>query len=161
MNITSIATAIAIREMGCEKIDTIEDRILLQKKVYIAQELGLPLGYGYSWYIHGPYSPDLTTAIYQIVPEGFESISEHNFKPQYADIISKVNLLDSYRNSLGLKLTTVQWYELLASLLYWSKENPNKRYIVDKLKESKPQFSLEEVNSAYYIYEKFHNEQKL
>ena len=42
------------------RIDTFEDRLILQKAVYLAQAAGVHLGYYYHWYLHGPYSPSLT-----------------------------------------------------------------------------------------------------
>ena len=83
MNNSQIATAVAIRDLNCYSLETIDDRILLQKKIYLAQDIGLPLGYGYSWYIHGPYSPDLTAAAYQIIPEEITAIENHSFREPY------------------------------------------------------------------------------
>ena len=56
MNTSQIATAIALRDLQCSSLETIDDRILLHKKIYIAHGIGLPLGYGYTWNIHGLYS---------------------------------------------------------------------------------------------------------
>lgn len=42
------------------KIDIFEDRLIMQKAVYLAQAAGVNLGYYYHWYLHGPYSPSLT-----------------------------------------------------------------------------------------------------
>jgi len=42
------------------QISTFEDRLILQKAVYLAQAAGVNLGYYYHWYLHGPYSPSLT-----------------------------------------------------------------------------------------------------
>src|SRR5207253_2671703 len=35
-------------------------RLIIQKTVYLLQVFGFALGYRFSWYIYGPYSPDLT-----------------------------------------------------------------------------------------------------
>jgi len=47
-----------------EKLDislkTLEDRKILQKKIYFLEQLGLKLGYDFGFYIYGPYSSDLT-----------------------------------------------------------------------------------------------------
>jgi len=48
------------------QINTFEDRLILQKAVYIAQSAGVNLGYYYQWYLHGPYSPSLTRDEYAI-----------------------------------------------------------------------------------------------
>jgi uncharacterized protein YwgA len=42
------------------KIKTFQDRLIMQKAVYIAQSAGINLGYFYHWYLYGPYSPSLT-----------------------------------------------------------------------------------------------------
>ena len=41
-----------------------EDRLRLQKYVYIMERLGLDLGYSFSGYLRGPYSPDLADDYY-------------------------------------------------------------------------------------------------
>ncbi|MFB0523988.1 MAG: hypothetical protein ACETVZ_00480 [Phycisphaerae bacterium] len=51
------------------KIDTFEDRLILQKAVYLAQAIGVNLGYYYQWYLHGPYCPSLTRDEYAVAGE--------------------------------------------------------------------------------------------
>lgn len=156
MNNSQIATAVALRDLKCYSIDTIDDRILLQKKIFLAQDIGLPLGYGYSWYIHGPYSTDLTTVAYQIVPEGCESIEKHHFKEIYANMINKVNALENGEILSNLKMSVVQWYELVASIAYWYKRgNKCEKAIIDKIKHTKPQFTEEQTSVAYKSYVEF------
>jgi uncharacterized protein YwgA len=41
-------------------MSTFGSRIKLQKLVYILKSLGIHFGYDFTWYIYGPYSPDLT-----------------------------------------------------------------------------------------------------
>ena len=147
MNNSYIATAVAIRDLNCFTLETINDRILLQKKVYLAQDIGLPLGYGYSWYIHGPYSTDLTAVAYQIIPEGDASIENHSLKEPYASMIEKVN-------SIGV----VQWYELIASIAYWHKRGYNtEEKIIEKIHTTKPQFTEEQTKAGYSTYIDFKN----
>jgi len=42
------------------KVGIFEDRLIMQKAVYLAQAAGVHLGYYYHWYLHGPYSSSLT-----------------------------------------------------------------------------------------------------
>ena len=42
-----------------DSFETLEGRITFQKRVYLAQALGLGLGYGFSWNQYGPYSSEL------------------------------------------------------------------------------------------------------
>ena len=48
------------------QINTFEDRLILQKAVYLAQAAGVNLGYYYHWYLHGPYCTSLTRDEYAI-----------------------------------------------------------------------------------------------
>lgn len=156
MDGSQIATAIALRDLKCSSLETINDRILLQKKIFLAQDIGLPLGYGYSWYIHGPYSTDLTAVAYQVIPEGFDSISNNTFKQPYANMVSKVNALEEEIEKHDLRMGVVQWYELVASVAYWHKRGYNtKEKVIGKLSETKPQFSQEQVSVAYDAYSSF------
>ena len=153
MDSSYIATAVALRDLKCYCIDTISDRILLQKKIYLAQKIGLPLGYGYSWYIHGPYSTDLTTVVYQIVPEGTESIENRKFKDQYSRIINKINALEDKIYEKNLQTDVISWYELIASIAYWmNPDSSEKEDVLRKIKLAKPQFSKELVEAGYDIY---------
>jgi len=158
MNKSQIATAVALRDLKCWSLETINDRILLQKKIFLAQDIGLPLGYGYSWYIHGPYSADLTAVAYQVIPEGFDSIEKNSFKPPYAAMISKVNALEDEIKKNGLQIRTVQWYELIASIAYWYERGyDTKEKMVGKIKKTKPQFTEEQICAAYVAYSNFKN----
>lgn len=158
MNNSQIATAIALRDLHCYSLDTISDRILLQKKIFLAQDIGLPLGYGYNWYIHGPYSTDLTAVAYQVIPEGCEAIEKNYLKEPYASMIKKVNALESEIEKHKLKISAVQWYELVASIAYWYKRgNTSEEEIVEKIKQTKPQFTEEQTRVAFSSYTQFKN----
>ena len=156
MNNSHIATAIAIRDLNCYSLQSINDRILLQKKIYLAQDIGLPLGYGYSWYIHGPYSTDLTAVAYQIIPEGISAIDHHTLKEPYASMISKVNSLESIIDEQDLKISVVQWYELIASIAYWHKRGySSEQKAVEKIRMTKPQFTETQIKVGYSTYVTF------
>lgn len=156
MNNSHIATAIAIRDLNCFTLETINDRILLQKKVYLAQDIGLPLGYGYSWYIHGPYSTDLTAVAYQIIPEGDTSIENQSLREPYASMIKRVNSLENVIDEQKLSIGVVQWYELIASIAYWYKRGYNtEEKIIEKIHATKPQFTEQQTKTGYLTYVDF------
>lgn len=70
MDRQQIGVKLAIDGLGLQfKIDTFEDRLILQKAVYLAQASGVHLGYYYHWYLHGPYSSSLTRDEYAIYEE--------------------------------------------------------------------------------------------
>lgn len=156
MNNSQIATAIALRDLNCYSLSNISDRILLQKKIYLAQDIGLPLGYGYSWYIHGPYSTDLTAVAYQVIPEGLEAIEKYHFKDSYSRMIDKVNALEGIISKERLRISTVKWYELVASIAYWFNRGiEQKKDMVEKLHVTKPQFPAQYVEIAFSAYSDF------
>jgi len=39
------------------KVESFDDRLILQKAVYLAQSAGVNLGYYFRWYLRGPYCP--------------------------------------------------------------------------------------------------------
>ncbi|MDR2869263.1 MAG: hypothetical protein LBV04_02325, partial [Deferribacteraceae bacterium] len=59
-----IGTALAIEYMRCNSMDSMEQRILVQKKVYLAQAFGISFNYSYNWYLRGPYSKKLTSDVF-------------------------------------------------------------------------------------------------
>lgn len=42
------------------------DRLILQKTIYLMEHFGLNIGYYFSWYLRGPYSPALARDAYEI-----------------------------------------------------------------------------------------------
>lgn len=41
-------------------------RLIQQKTVYLMEQFGLNIGYSFSWYLRGPYSPNLTRDTYEM-----------------------------------------------------------------------------------------------
>jgi uncharacterized protein YwgA len=77
MDRQQIALKLAVEDLELPfKIDTFEDRLILQKSVYLAQAIGVHLGYYYQWYLHGPYCPSLTRDEYAIDGELKKGIDE-------------------------------------------------------------------------------------
>jgi uncharacterized protein YwgA len=62
------------REIGFRPdITRFDDRLVAQKVVCLLEMKGLELGYPYSMYVRGPYSPDLTTDLYAFRDDFHES----------------------------------------------------------------------------------------
>lgn len=55
------------KELGCELrlTESFEDRLKLQKYVYLADRFGLKSGYDFNMYVYGPYSPKLAEDYYK------------------------------------------------------------------------------------------------
>lgn len=61
MDRQQIGMKLALDALGIPlKLSTFNDRLILQKAIYLAQAGGIHLGYSYRWYLRGPYSPGLT-----------------------------------------------------------------------------------------------------
>lgn len=67
MDRQQIGVKLTIDSLGLSfSIDSFDNRLILQKAIYLAQAAGVNLGYYYHWYLYGPYSPSLTRDAYAI-----------------------------------------------------------------------------------------------
>ena len=77
MNRRQIALKLAVGGLGLPfQVDRFEDRLILQKALYLAQAAGVHLGYHYQWYLYGPYSPSLTRDEYVVAEEPSQAPDE-------------------------------------------------------------------------------------
>lgn len=132
--LTELDVPISIKMLG--------ERLLIQKAIYLAQSLGgVPLGYTYSWYVRGPYSPNLTKDYYALGTKLAEE-SEQSDKP--------LRLRDGVREQLKrvavimtppkeVPLGRPEWAELFASVHYLSKiEHRDDEGVKARIIEAKP-----------------------
>src|SRR6266571_2039516 len=67
-----------LKRVGNFNVDTFPRRLTFQKTVYFLQVFGFYLGYRFSWYLYGPYSPALTKDGFEL--RGFiDKMSEAGF----------------------------------------------------------------------------------
>jgi len=79
MDRQQIRLKLAIDHLGLSlKMDDFDNRLILQKAVYLAQAKQVHLGYYYQWYLYGPYCPSLTKDLYAIDSEGRYGVDECN-----------------------------------------------------------------------------------
>lgn len=153
MNKVDVANYLIFKKFNVSK-NTFDDRLLAQKKMYLLQEIGTNLGYHYNWYLHGPYSPSLTTYIYNNLDwmeNSSSEFKEYKLSQETMDNIQKV--LDLANMSKPAELSEASWYELLASLYYIDRNREswgvkNTEDLFSKLLEQKPQYSKEQCQSA-------------
>ncbi|TGD62082.1 hypothetical protein EYC08_16830 [Tabrizicola sp. WMC-M-20] len=105
-------------------ISSVDDRVRLQKAVYICQELGIPLGYNYSWYVKGPYSTSLTQDYYSLN----SALSSGDNNAHGLALNSSLNDRVAVARSCLALPTNVQvlkhhWLEALCSLHYLLKHS--------------------------------------
>lgn len=100
-------------------IDTVDDRKRVQKAVYLAQVAGADLGYRFSWYLMGPYSPSLTEDYYAMDEKADElkaATKGRKLHEAYQSVLSDVRR--DIRKPDDVMLADEQWLELLASYHY-------------------------------------------
>lgn len=151
MDRQQIGLRLAIDGLGLEfKIDTFEDRLILQKAVYLAQDAGVHLGYYYQWYLHGPYSPSLTRDEYAVAEALARDMDDsESWKldaPSQKRLQELRSLIPEDRSQRARKL------ELLASVHFLIDRNQvqgrNVDQITDTLKRYNKNFSRDEVRKS-------------
>ncbi len=103
------------------EVDTLDDRLRLQKAIYLIQAAGADLGYRYSWYIRGPYSTSLTQDYFAVaeLAKNSQDDDQRLLKPEF---VAKVKAATkALAKPVQVRLSLAQWYELLASLHYLAK----------------------------------------
>jgi len=103
--------------------DDFDKRLEVQKAVYLLQESGADLGYHFSWYLRGPYSPSLADDAYSLLgPQMKHSRKE----PQSVGRETKEKF-QSLMNIIKRKSPTTKdesrWLEILSSVHYVMKHS--------------------------------------
>ena len=117
------------------RMETFADRLRLQKIVWLMQRFGVRLDFNYHWYLHGPYSPELTRNLYEIVQSNvakYEQIGPRDLAR-----------IDALRSVLGEDLVSADKLELLASIDFLrDAAGPlTKEEVTSFLLETKPYFN--------------------
>ncbi|RLI98737.1 MAG: hypothetical protein DRP08_07895 [Candidatus Aenigmatarchaeota archaeon] len=100
---------------------TFNDRKKFQKIVVLAQELDIPLGYGFGWYKHGPYSSSLADDGFTIDQVPRDSWSEFINLADMKEFESRADSLEKLIERAVSEiqgLDETQILELLASLVF-------------------------------------------
>lgn len=77
MNMQQTKLGLALNEAGIPlSVETFDDRLILQKAVYLLQQAQVHLGYRFRWYIRGPYSTGLTEDAFHVADLPDNGMSE-------------------------------------------------------------------------------------
>lgn len=98
------------------QMGTFENRLVLQKAVYLAEAAGVALGYHFRWYLRGPYCPLLASDGFSVETE--TARCEKEAQRWTLDAVSRKNL-KQLRRTIDLKpddMVLSSWLELLASV---------------------------------------------
>jgi uncharacterized protein YwgA len=109
--------------LGFESIDmgSFDNRLKYQKLIYLVQNSGLSLGYGYNWYVRGPYSPSLTQDLFEINRNNQIFESGKRLALQNEQEIAK--RIETIKTLLGKNIENSVFLEVLASLIYLKKSS--------------------------------------
>lgn len=139
------------------KLKLFEDRLALQKITYLLEEAGVDLGYVFTWYVHGPYSPSLTRDAYQLVdvkidPQDLPKLDAEDEQriERVARLIEKVEERRPNRE---------YWLELLASLDFVAKyfaKGKTDSEIVAHLRQKKPNLDEKDILEAWKLLQDFY-----
>lgn len=96
-----------------------DQRLILQKTVYLLQVFGLFLGYRFNWYLRGPYSIAVARHGYELV-DLFDKLPEASFVDKKAE-----NRFKSYLKFISEYKENAKMLEILASAHFIAKRTPN------------------------------------
>lgn len=99
-------------------LDTFEQRLMIQKKVYLTQLTGLDLAYRFGWYLHGPYSTELTRDAFRLKEE--MDLGERDYEKEKLGPFAykRVQQASKIWANKPDGIDEDDWLELLASLHY-------------------------------------------
>jgi uncharacterized protein YwgA len=139
-----IVLKLFLDELGIQdEIRTVDDRKRVQKAVYLGQLSGVDLGYRFSWYLMGPYSPSLTRDYFSLaeaIGSGERDYDNKELHGQIKKRLKKVKPL--MRQPTSVKMAQEDWLELIASLHYLLRVSKYpKKKTINILEEKKPRLS--------------------
>src|SRR5437870_2018728 len=97
-----------------------DQRLIVQKTIYLLQAFGLYLGYPFSWYIRGPYSSLLSSDAYALA-----KVYDKAHTLRFENLESEKRF-QYFMNFLGDRLTDSDWLERLASIHFLRHVHPRK-----------------------------------
>lgn len=145
----------SLKELGTKpNLTTFQDRKKNQKLAYLIQEVaGVPLGYSFTWYIRGPYSPDLTRDLFS--DAGASNLNTSVLETQEREKVLRL------KQFLGAYVESPDSLELLVSLHFLRKHGKrfgaSKSEVIKALKERKPFFSDQDVEKSWLKLEELEN----
>lgn len=153
MDMRQVAAALVLKQLGIAlKLDQFNDRLVIQKALYLAQASDVKLGYFFSWYIRGPYCSTVAKDLFAALENPTRVKLELS---KYALDAESNNRLISLRPLLKSSLPNLSqpmWLELLASVHYLlstkPQREPNEKEFSDELKGLGKNFSPPQVKCA-------------
>lgn len=130
------------------KMNTFAERKRIQKLVYLLDKVfGMNFHLSYNWYLHGPYSPDVTRIVFSVI-EHRQAVDSNTHVLSREDL-KKIERLKLF---LGKDIDSNDQLELLVSLSflmqYRNDSGITQEDVVAFLKAKKPYFNDTEIREA-------------
>ena len=126
------------------KIDlgNFEDRLKIQKYIYLLQSRGIPLGFYYRFYLYGPYSSDLTRTSFQM--QNYEEAKPLKFKdPEYEKkFVDTLEVLQGHGSD-------AKWLECASSIIFLKDLGFKKKYIYERVKNKITDFDESYIENVW------------
>jgi uncharacterized protein YwgA len=134
-----------LARIGKFSLDSFQDRLKLQKTVYLLQAFGIFLGYNFNWYVYGPYSPGLASDAFGMAP------GLTNFEPIWFSDPEVENRFEQFLRFVSQKKDSPDWLELVASIHMLRQMYPQKsrEEIFDRMAAKQPHLPNEERVAAW------------
>ena len=134
-------------KLGSPSLNSFSDRLILQKKVFLLQEMGLNTNYTFRKYLYGPYSSTLTKDSFKVdIKKEMPSDNEDQ-----EEIFEKLKKLEEGHENDS------SWFELLGTIVYLkNKEGKSKEEIRQEISVEKPYlYEKNSFENAYLLLENF------
>lgn len=144
---TERSTIRILNALTSVSLDDFEDRLKLQKLVYLARKMGHNLGYSFNWYARGPYSPSLTRMLFSANDQDQLILDDFHLNDKEEAIVQQLRefLQDDVRDHRVLELLASVWYHLRGRT--YTREERDE--FIDSIVQEKPKYRREEVEEAY------------
>ena len=142
-----------LTELSEYSLEEFNDRLRLQKLVFLARKMGHDFGYTFNWYARGPYSPSLTRML-------FKANEQRQFSRDAAPLrTSESEVVHTLRDFLQEDVENSRVLELLASVWYYIRRKTysqeERDELVDAILQKKSQFERAEVEEAFDRIQRF------
>lgn len=141
----ALALGAVLKRIGNFDLSTFEGRLVLQKTVYLLQSFGLYFGYKFSWYVHGPYSPELTREAFKLQPM-YRKVPQVEFAKTRTE-----KRFQEFLDLIGDKKNDADWLEQLACTHFLRVLNPtaSRKQIIRVVLNHESRFTREQCEKAW------------
>lgn len=127
-------------------MDTFDDRLKLQKLVYLLQASGVFLGYHYSWYLRGPYCSTLATCGFAL-EEVYGEIPE-KIKVEFPNPGTR-GKFEKFKRSMANRWTDGDFLEIAASVHLLRRLGKEQDHIIERVAAKQKRFTEEQVRRVW------------